>query len=142
MTLLDYAYNLFKGVKQKEYSFTQLMNKKIQEMSLSSLEINTIKACLKGVLNRYYYLKFEIKNGYGSLNEELYDYTILGLSFVRYVDKVTVKDVMEFIKESSNENLKELDLSKLEEVYVSLEKNVTPVPEKYESNFSKKVSIY
>ena len=142
MTLLDYAYNLFKGVKQKEYSFTQLMNKKIQEMSLSSLEINTIKACLKGVLNRYYYLKFEIKNGYGSLNEELYDHAILGLSFVRYVDKVTVKDVMEFIKESSNENLKELDLSKLEEVYVSLENNVTPIPEKYESNFSKKVSIY
>ena len=71
MTLLDYAYDLFKGVKQKEYSFTHLMNKKIQEVSLTSLEINTIKACLKGVINRYYYLKFEIKNGYGNVDEVL-----------------------------------------------------------------------
>lgn len=142
MTLLDYAYDLFKGVKQKEYSFTHLMNKKIQEVSLASLEINTIKACLKGVINRYYYLKFEIKNGYGNVDEVLFDYLILGLSLVRYVEKVNVKDVIAFIKDSSNENVKELDLVKLEELYVSLENTVTPIPEKYESIFTKKVSIF
>ena len=141
MTLLDYTYELFRGVKEKEYSFSNALNKKIQEMSLTSLEVNTVKACLKGVINRYYYLKFEIRKAYGNVEDKIFDYLILGLSYVRYVGHVSVGDVINFIKESEEVSLKELDLEKLEEVYYSLKDNVTPIPEKYENNFSKKVSI-
>ncbi len=141
MTLLDYTYTLFKGIKDKEYSFSQTLNKQVQLMSLSNLEINSIKACLKGVINRYYYLKFEIRNLYGNVNDNLIDYLILGLSYVRYVSNVNVDDVIEFIKESENEELKVLDLEKLYDTYFSLKDNVTPLPEKYENNFSKKLSI-
>ena len=141
MTLLDYTFKLFEGVKEKEYSFANALNKKIQEMSLTSLEINTIKACLKGVINRYYFLKWEIKKSYGNVEEGLIDYLVLGLSYARYVNNVNIDDVINFFKESENDALKELDLSKLYEVYLSLKNNVTPIPEKYENNFSKKLSL-
>ena len=141
MTLLDYSHTLFKGIKDNEYTFSYGVNKKIQELSLSSLELNTVKACLKGVINRYFYLRFELTHSYGNIEEDILDYLVLGLSFVRYVSKVTVEDVINFIIESENEKLKELDLEKLKDVYTSLKDNVTPIPEKYENNFAKKVSI-
>ena len=37
MTLLDYSHTLFKGIKDNEYTFSYGVNKKIQELSLSSL---------------------------------------------------------------------------------------------------------
>ena len=141
MTLLDYTYTLFKGIKDDEYSFSYAVNKKIQELSLSTLELNTVKACLKGVINRYYYLRFEISSSYGEIDDELIDYLVLSLSYVRFVNKVTVNDALGFIKESENEGLKTLDLDKVENVLNSLKDNVTPIPEKYENNFIKKLSI-
>lgn len=141
MTLLDYTYTLFRGIKEKEYSFSHALNKQIQLLSLTNLETNVVKACLKGVINRYYYLKFEIKKNYGNVEENVFDHLILGLSFVRYVSNISVDDVINFISESENEELKTLDLSKLKEVYLSLKDSVTPIPEKYENNFAKKLSI-
>ena len=39
MTLLDYAYDLFKGVKQKEYSFTHEYNKLLDRLSKMDFDI-------------------------------------------------------------------------------------------------------
>ena len=141
MTLLDYTYTLFKGIKNKEHSFSKTLNKEIQLLSLTTLESNAVKACLKAVINRYFYLKFEIVKNYGQVDEITCDYLILGLSFVRYVSNVNEQDVINFIKESENESLKELDFVKLNDVYSSLKDCVTPIPEKYENNFNKKLSI-
>jgi 16S rRNA (cytosine967-C5)-methyltransferase len=141
MTLLDYTYQLFKDIKEKGVSFSYTLNKKINELSLTNLEINSVKACLKGVINRYYYLKFELKKDLSIEDEELVDYLILGLSYVRYVNNVTVNDVIAFINESENEFVKNVDLEKLVLLYNSLKDVITPIPEKYENNFAKKVSI-
>lgn len=141
MTLLDYTHTLLKGIKDKEYSFSHALNKQIQLLNLTALETNVVKACLKGVINRYYYLKFEIKNSYGTVDELTFDYLILGLSFVRYVSNISVDDVINFLSESETEELKSLDLVKLKEAYIKLKDEVTAIPEKYENNFSKKLSI-
>ena len=141
MTLLDYAYDLFKGIKEKQYTFTYAVNKKIQEMSLSGLEINTIKACLKAVINRYYFLKYEIKKAYGDVSLEEYDLLVLCLSYSRYVSKVSVNDVINFIKESENEVSKNIDLDKLESSLNHLKDNVTPIDPNVEKNIVKKLAL-
>ena len=141
MTLLDYAYDLFKGIKEKQYTFTYAVNKKIQEMSLSGLEINTIKACLKAVINRYYFLKYEIKKAYGDVSLEEYDLLVLCLSYSRYVSKVSVNDVINFIKESENEASKNIDLDKLESSLNHLKDNVTPIDPNVEKNIVKKLAL-
>ena len=141
MTLLDYSYSLFKDIKEGRYSFTFAINKKASEFSLSSSETNIVKACLKATINRYYYLQYEIKQNFPYSSEELIDMLILSLSYSRYVSSITVKDVMNFIKESENSFLNDLDLVLTEEKLLKLKDAITPLDEKTNSNFVKKTAI-
>ena len=141
MTLLDYSYSLFKDIKEGRYSFTFAINKKASEFSLSSSETNIVKACLKATINRYYYLQYEIKQNFPYTSEELIDMLILSLSYSRYVSSITVKDVMNFIKESENSFLNDLDLVLTEEKLLKLKDAITPLDEKTNSNFVKKTAI-
>lgn len=141
MTLLDYSFDLFKGIREKKYSFAYAVNKKIQEMSLSSLETNTIKACLKAVVNRYYFLKYEIKKAYGNVDGDELDFLVLALSYCRYVSKVTVEDVLNFLKESENEQVQNIDLTRAHSCLESLKNNVTQIEPNIEKNIVKKLSL-
>lgn len=141
MNLIDYAYTLLKGIKEKKYSFANAVNKKINEMSLSTSEISIIKDALKGVINRYYFLKFEIVSNLKVEDINQIDYLITSLSFARYARNFTITDTIRMMKENYVENSLSFDMDECEKLFTRIGNNPTSIDKMFENVFVKKTSL-
>ena len=143
MNILDYIYSALVSLRNKEYSFSFLINKKVSPNEIDSKLILPVKDTLKALVNRYYFLAWEIKHYLKGveLDEMELDYLIISLSFLRYArngDFVLIESQLidKLKKNNSNLNL-ELVVKMLKE----LQQNTTSLPEVFNDNFSKKVSL-
>ena len=141
MTVIDQAYQLLLDVKEKKYSFSYALNKKIGTLNMDSMDMVIVKDTLKSVINRYYFLKYEISSLVENQDSKEADVLVVSLAMARYARNVVVKDVIDFLSKSNEENNYAFDISKVEELFNSIAKNPTAIPEKYEKNFVKKVAL-
>lgn len=141
MTILDNVHQLFSEVKEKNYSFSYAVNKKVSTLGLSETDLVIAKDTLKSVINRYYFLRSEISDLVENIESKEADVLVLALAMARYARNVVVSDVVGFVKTSKEENGYGFDIEKVETKFNEIAKNPTPIPEKYENNFVKKVSL-
>jgi 16S rRNA (cytosine967-C5)-methyltransferase len=141
MTNIDYAYELFSEIKEKKISFSYGINKKINSLGLTPIDVVIVKDCLKSVVNRYYFLKSEVSGLIEDKESKEADVLVIALGLARYARNIHVKDVIGWLKESKEANNYSFDVAKVEELLNKIAKNPTPVPEKYEKNFVKKIAL-
>lgn len=143
MNILEYSKKLLDSLKNNEVKFSYLINKKIGPEEVDSMYIVSIKDTLKAVVNRYYFLAWEIKHYLKGvvLEEKVLDYLVLSLAFLRYarnVDFVKIESELLDALRNSNCNIEEnLIVTMLKE----LKGKVTSLPEVFNENFSKKISL-
>ena len=143
MNILEYSKKLLDSLKNNEVKFSYLINKKIGPEEVDSMYIVSIKDTLKAVVNRYYFLAWEIKHYLKGvvLEEKVLDYLVLSLAFLRYarnVDFVKIESELLDALRNSNCNIEEnLIVTMLKE----LKGKVTSLPEVFNENFSKKISF-
>ena len=143
MNILEYSKKLLDSLKNNEVKFSYLINKKIGPEEVDSMYIVSIKDTLKAVVNRYYFLAWEIKHYLKGvvLEEKVLDYLVLSLAFLRYarnVDFVKIESELLDALRDSNCNIEEnLIVTMLKE----LKGKVTSLPEVFNENFSKKISL-
>ncbi len=141
MTIIENAYQLFASIKEKECSFSYAINKKINTLNISQQDIVIVKDALKSVINRYYFLKNEISSLVEDKDSKDADILVISLGLARYARNVTVNDVIGWLKEGNEESKYSFDIAKVEELFTKIAKNPTPIPEKYEKNFVKKIAL-
>ena len=85
MNILNYCYDLLNKLKSGEISFSHVINKKVDVLEVDTNSIDPIKDALKAIVNRYYFLAWEIKHYLKgiAINESELDYLIISLAFLR-----------------------------------------------------------
>ena len=141
MTILENVHQIFSEVKEKQYSFSYAVNKKVSSLGLSETDLVIAKDTLKSVINRYYFLRSEITDLIDDIESKEADVLVLALAMARYARNVVVNDVINFLRLTKEENNYSFDIDKIEAKFNEIAKNPTPIPEKYENNFVKKVSL-
>lgn len=143
MNIVNYLYNCLQSLKNKEYTFSYLLNKKVNSNELDSNMIIPVKDTLKALINRYYFLCWEIKHYLkGILLDEInLEYLTISLAFIRYARNIdSLKIENELFDELKLIN-STLDFDKIREMLSELKKNITVLPDVFKDNFSKKVSL-
>lgn len=141
MTVIDQVYQIFDDIKQKKYSFSNAINKKVNSLGLDATDSVIVKDTLKSVINRYYFFRSEIAELVTDIDSKDADILVLSLAMARYARNVTVENVIEFIRKSNETNNYAFNLDIVKEKLHDIAKNPTPIPEKYDNNFVKKVSL-
>lgn len=143
MNILDYSYSLLKGLKNKEVTFSYLVNKKISSTEVDSCFVTPIKDALKALVNRYYFLSWEIKHYLKGvvLEEEVLDYLVLALAFSRYARNIEFTKIESELLDVISKNKYQLDVNQIVEMLKTLKDQVTSLPEIFNENFLKKISL-
>lgn len=141
MNILEYTYSLLKKLKNKEVTFSNLMNKQISSEEIDSVYVVPVKDSLKAIVNRYYFLSWEIKHYLKgvALDEDSLDYLIVCLAFLRYARNIDQIDLLGMLNSSISS--KNLDLDLIDKMMIDLKKDVTSLPDCFNENFSKKISL-
>ncbi len=142
MNLLIKTYDLLKNLKDGKYTFSTLMNKNIDECNLDELDKNYVKNSLKCIVNRYHTLRFQILEEFKTNDEVLLDYLIIGLSYLLFVKGFSKQDLLNQLKEVSDEKKYDLDMDVINSLYDHiLEKPYDKLVGIYEDNFIKKTAL-
>ena len=143
MNLLEYSYTLLESLKKREVKFSTLINKKICSQEIDSCYVDPLKDTLKAVVNRYYFLAWEIKHYLKgiALEEIVVDYLVLALAFSRYARNIDSLKIEGELVDILKKNDIELDLLEITNMLTNLKKNITSLPEVFNENFSKKISL-
>ncbi|MDY2575499.1 MAG: hypothetical protein SOW55_05995 [Bacilli bacterium] len=143
MNILDYTYNQLTSLKKKEVTFSYLLNKKISSKEIDSSLVNPVKDALKASVNRYYFLAWEVKRYLKgvTLDETTIDYLVLSLSFYRYARNINFVEIEKMLLESLEQNKIEIDKELVSNMLKELKDNITFLPEVFNDNFIKKISL-
>ncbi len=142
MNLLIKTYDLLKNLKDGKYTFSALMNKKMNELNIDELEKGYVKNSLKCIVNRYHTLRFQILEEFKTNDEVLLDYLVIGLSYLLFVKGYSKNDLMSQLKEVSDEKHFDLDMDVINTLYDHiLEKPYDKLVGIYEDNFIKKTAL-
>ena len=143
MSILDYSYSLLTKLKNEEVTFSHLVNKEIGPEVVDSNEIIPLKDCLKAVVNRYYFLSWEIKHYLKGviLEEEVLDYLILTLSFVRYSRNIDKNEIKGLLYQKLDQLNCEIDQDLINNMLYEFVDKITSLPEVFNDNFPKKISL-
>ena len=101
MAILEQAYGYLSRIMSKEETFVTIMNRSIPNAGLSSEDTTLLRDVLKSAVNKYYFLRFEVRKGAQEieLESEETNVLILGLAFIHYVKNVDFDLVMKFFEE-------------------------------------------
>lgn len=147
MAILEQAYTYFTKIMNKEESFVTVMNRSLPELkasnAYSSEEVTMIRDMLKSTVNKYYFLRYEVRKGIVDmeLEPEETNVLILGLALIHYVKDVNLDMVMEFFKEDYNYLPLKISLDQIRDLYTSIGDHPMELPEKVDSVLSKKISM-
>lgn len=143
MDVLDYCYELLTKLKNKEISFGFIINKKINFLDIDSNLIDPVKDALKAVVNRYFFLSWEIKHYLKgiSLTEQEVDYLIISLAFLRYARNIKSEDFLAMIQSKLDQINSNLDRNLINQMLNELKLKATTIPKSFSDNFTRKVSL-
>lgn len=141
MHYLNRTLDYLEEIKRKEISFTSVINKKLNADGLDEQDVNKIKSTLKGVVNCYFFLFWEINSHYFEQDEKFKEMLVVSLAALRYVKNVSLEEIKLFLIEYKEQENMEFDLDEVLEFLSKLKEQPTPIPKKYEQAFAKKMSL-
>ncbi len=141
MQFLNEAVAYLEAIKNKEISFTNVINKKINTLALDSDELEKLKGTLKSVINCYHFLFWEINSHFFEKDETVKDALIVSLAALRYVKNVDESAVKEFLTTYKENKSLDFDVDEAMNFLLSIKAEPTPIPEKYEKAFAKKMAL-
>lgn len=97
MSILNEIFNYLEEIKNGQCSFQKVMNKGLKKYSKEDAFL--IKDTLKSVVNRYYFLLWELNKIFPVKNELTQDYLVCALSQYHYVNLVTDEQLERYLKE-------------------------------------------
>lgn len=97
MSILNEIFNYLEEIKNGQCSFQKVMNKGLKKYSKEDAFL--IKDTLKSVVNRYYFLLWELNKIFPVKNELTQDYLVCALSQYHYVNLVTDDQLERYLKE-------------------------------------------
>ena len=143
MNILDYTYESLVGLKEKKYTFSYLINKKIGSAEIDSNLVIPVKDTLKAVVNRYYFLAWEVKHYLKGivLDEQNIDYLVVSLALLRYARNIEFVKIESELLEVLKRIESPLDQEQIVTMLKELKDKTTVLPEVFNDNFSKKISL-
>lgn len=139
MSILKVIHSYLEEIKNGERSFQRLINKGLKEFSQEESFI--IKDSLKSIVNRYYFLSWELNKIYPVEDELLKDYLICALGQYHYVNNITEEQILSFLNEDLNEFEQKISSDEFYQKMISLNGNVFPISEKEHSILVKRLAI-
>lgn len=100
MSILKDVYNYIEEIKTKKRSFQRLMNKGITGYDEKVTRI--IKDSLKSIVNRYYFLEWELSKLIKVNDEHTKDYLICALGQYHFVNEISNEMLLSFFKDELN----------------------------------------
>lgn len=100
MSILKNVYNYIEEIKDKKRTFQRLMNKGIT--GYDEKETRIIKDSLKSIVNRFYFLEWELNKLIQIKDEKTKDYLICALGQYHFVNEISNEMLLSFLKEDLN----------------------------------------
>ena len=145
MSILEKSYAYLKMIMDKEESFVVVMNRLIPNSDLSPSETLLVRDVLKSTVNKYYYLRFEIRKGAQRLNLELEveetNVLVLGIAFIQYVKNMTYEGTLELFKEDHDVLPLKISLEQINALYGTIGEKPMELPPNVEARIAKKIAL-
>lgn len=143
MSILDYSYQLLSKLKNKEMTFSYVINKKIGPDEIDSPLVMPLKDAMKAVVNRYYFLAWEVKHYLKgiALSEYELDILVLALALTRYSRNLEEGRIESELTETLSRNGSALETETVLKMIGELKEKATTLPDVFNENFSKKISL-
>ncbi len=143
MSILDYAYQLLCKLKNKEMTFSFVINKKIGANEIDAPLVMPLKDAMKAVVNRYYFLAWEVKHYLKgiALSESELDVLVLALALTRYSRNLDAGRIESELTAFLSESGSALDTETVLKMIGELKEKTTTLPDAFNENFSKKSSL-
>lgn len=147
MSSLRKAYDYLKKISSKQESFTTVINRSLLNDNLSGNDSKLVSDTLKSVVNKYYYLQFEVKSVLEKelKNEEL-DILVIALSMYQFGKNISIEYLISCFNVDNEYFANEiegytLDVETLQNVIQKVGRAPLKVPEKFEKIPVKKIAI-
>lgn len=143
MSILDYAYQLLCKLKNKEMTFSFVINKKIGANEIDAPLVMPLKDAMKAVVNRYYFLAWEVKHYLKgiALSESELDVLVLALALTRYSRNLDAGRIESELTAFLSESGSALDTETVLKMIGELKEKTTTLPDAFNENISKKSSL-
>lgn len=143
MNILSKTYAYLQKIMNKEESFIDVLNRSIPSGELNQDEAKLIRDGLKSAVNRYYYLRYELRRGARDLHFESDETSllVLGLAFIQYVKNVTIEDVLKWLEEDYDSLPLRASLEQIREIYTSIGDHPLELPQKLDDHIRKKICL-
>lgn len=141
MRTIENSLMILQKIKEKKISFVRAVNKDIPHLNLDSGEIAIVKSNIKHVINRYYYLRWQIKHSIRELSDENLDLLIVALAQVSYSRGVSFDEAIEELKRIFEETGVELDFDTVTNVLQTLKDAPLSINDNYPTEYIKRTSL-
>lgn len=139
MSILKVIYSYLEEIKNGERSFQRLINKGLKEFSQEESFI--IKDSLKSIVNRYYFLSWELNKIFPVEDLLLKDYLICALGQYHYVNNITEEQILSFLNEDLNDFDQKISSDEFYQKMIGLGGSIYPISEKENSILVKRLAI-
>ena len=127
MVILQKTNFYLNKIINNEESFTVILNRSLVNVKMSSNEVQFIKDALKAVVNKYYFVRYEVitalKEKEMTFNENEINVAVLCTSIFQYVKNVSKDEVLDALHN-------EFDCFNFEHSYEEVENIIRNIPDK------------
>lgn len=126
--------------ENKEMTFSFVINKKIGANEIDAPLVMPLKDAMKAVVNRYYFLAWEVKHYLKgiALSESELDVLVLALALTRYSRNLDAGRIESELTAFLSESGSALDTETVLKMIGELKEKTTTLPDAFNENFSKK----
>lgn len=145
MAILKNTHFYLTRIISKEEKFTTILNRSLLNAKLSSEEVNYIRDSLKAIVNKYYFVRFEIKQVLKELELEIedndYNVLIILVSMIQYVKNLSRENVINALyQEISTLDIK-LTFDEIKNILDKISDKPIEIPEKIAQSLYRKVAL-
>ncbi len=140
MSKIYQAYQYLEQIKSREINFLNFINKGLSESDSFSRAF--FRDTLKALVNRYYFLEYEVNNVFKELDENQKDYFIAVLGVYHYFKDFHDDDICKALSEDKELFTPEIDVEKRFSELLSLNHAFYPISEEDSKHFAKYVSLH
>lgn len=132
MSILKQAYIYLQKIKDKEVSFTHVLNHSLNDEKMPKDDIALLKDTLKSVVNKFYFLNYEVENAIGEVDllkfEEI-EIVSIALAMYHYVKKLELPQIIAYFDLDASFFRKEIeDFSLSSELIADIFKRIGEKP--------------
>lgn len=139
MSVLKEIFNYLTEIKEGKISFQNLLNKGFKD--LSTKDAFLIRDSLKSIVNRYYFLSWELDKIFKVDDERTKDYLICALGQYHYVKEISDEQLLSYLNEDMSSVNDKVSVSEFYEAVVALGGSPLQISEKEYGIINKRLAI-